>query len=280
VKEKYRFLLSLKSLDFEIRECTRYSRECLDCFDLLKTRLDELAHFILRDENIREWKRWEQYPEVLVQSEQLRETSAEAVSEMEKYQSLRMGKRQQDISQYINRLANTVKDELRHYGIDDRSKVLFIGSGAFPTSVLTIAKETQAQVVGLDIDPEALDLAEKVVAATGWSGEVSFTDHDLQICPFVPEATHILIASLVKNKTEVLNTLRERMDPKAKVILRYGNGIKSIFNYPLEKALLSEWDHTEIRRDNAIYDTVVLQNKDLVSSYDTCGGGDGRGQRK
>ncbi|MDR6225698.1 nicotianamine synthase family protein [Desmospora profundinema] len=267
MKEKYGFLLSLKSLEYEIRELTIYSKEYVDCFELLKDRLDYLSQFILREENIQQWNLWGSHQEVREHSGRLRETSAEALCDMEKYQSLCTCKNELDISHYIESLANTVKQEIQHFLIDHQSKILFIGSGAFPTSALTIAKETSAEVMCLDIDIEALNLAEKVADVSNLGSIVKFSDQDIKELPFVKEATHIIIASLVKNKREVLDSLIGLINSNTKVILRYGNGLKSIFNYPMEEKLSADWVQTEIHQRKNIYDTLILEkSKSLVKT--------------
>ena len=37
-------------------------------------------------------------------------------------------------------------------------KLLLIGSGAYPMILIQVAKETGASVIGIDIDPQAVDL--------------------------------------------------------------------------------------------------------------------------
>ncbi|MFC4769092.1 nicotianamine synthase family protein, partial [Effusibacillus consociatus] len=170
-----------------------------------------------------------------------------------------------DISNYLTALSNSVKDELEEFGIDHKSKVLFIGSGAFPISALTIAKEKRVEVMCLDIDVEAVHLAKKVAKVSGLESIVEFSSKSLKELAFIKEATHIIIASLVKNKLEVLDDLKETINSNAKIMLRYGNGLKSIFNYPLEKDLSAEWVQTKITQRKTIYDTIILEkSKALV----------------
>ncbi|MEI7024166.1 nicotianamine synthase family protein [Paenibacillus sp. y28] len=251
----------MKSLDYEINQLTAFSKTYSDCFDLLQMKLDKLCQFMTCKENEMQWSLWGSHDEIKRFSEQLRETSNQALCSMEKYQSIRALEQKTNMSQYIANLAHSVKEELQHYGICSTSKVLFVGSGAFPLSALTIARETNADVLCLDIDSEAITLGKKVAEATGLQERVQFSQNRLTELSFMKEATHVMIASLVENKHEVLEELKHSIKADTRVMVRYGNGLKSIFNYPLEQDLSHEWEITTIIQSNNIYDTLVLQRK-------------------
>ncbi|MCP1308892.1 nicotianamine synthase family protein [Paenibacillus tyrfis] len=261
MKHRYAFLLSLKLLEYEIRQLTDFSRQCPDCFDLLQTKLDDLCRFMISEENERQWLLWSDHEEIRWHGERLREASARALCDMEKYQSTRTLERQTDMGRYLSVLSDTVHDELRRFRIGRTSKVLFVGAGAFPLTALTVAKETGADVLCLDIDTEALDLGSRMAEASGLHDKVQFSGHGLKELAFVKEATHVMIASLVKNKLEVLEDLRQAVHQDTSIILRYGNGLKSIFNYPLESDLSQEWELSPVVQSRGIYDTLMIKPK-------------------
>ncbi|GMX65483.1 pseudopaline biosynthesis protein CntL [Paenibacillus elgii] len=261
MKHRDAFLLSLKLLEYEIRQLTDLSRQCPDGFDLLQTKLGDLCRFMISEENERQWLLWSDHEEVRQHGERLRETSARALCDMEKYQSIRTLERRTDMGRYLSVLSDTVQDELRHFRIGCTSKVLFVGAGAFPLTALTIAKETRADVLCLDIDAEALDLGSRIAKVSGLHDKVQFSGHGLKELSFAKEATHVMIASLVKNKLEVLEDLRQAVHQDTSVILRYGNGLKSIFNYPLESDLSQEWELSPVVQGRSIYDTLMIKPK-------------------
>ncbi|MDF2661496.1 MAG: hypothetical protein K0Q94_4287 [Paenibacillus sp.] len=76
---------------------------------------------------------------------------------------------------------------------------------------------------------------------------------------YVETATHIFMASLVPEKLDILDTLKCAAQPDCKLILRYGNGLKSLFNYPLHADLSGEWHVEPITGNSHIYDTLLLQ---------------------
>ncbi len=259
MKERFQLLLSLKVTEYEINELSKFAKECDECYELLKVKLDSLHHFMTDPINLHRWQEWGKDKDILSLSEKLREASVQALCEMEKYQSVRTCNHQLNASEYITTLSQTVKHELDELHINENSKVLFIGSGAFPISALTIASEKNAEVHCIDIDEEAVEMGRKVSLITGLQDNVRFSNSVRNDLRFAHNTTHVLIASLVRNKREVLNELKDILQPHTKVILRYGNGLKSIFNYPLEMNLTKDWELQSVKRTDGIYDTMVLE---------------------
>lgn len=259
LNDKYELLISIKMLQHEISELTLYIEESRYCYELLTNKLDHLSKFVVSEENNEQWQLWGEDEEIIKYSERLRDTSSKAICTIEKYQSLCTAKNQMVISEYMDSLSGTVKKEIDSFDITVQSKVLFIGSGAFPISALTLAKEAGAEVMCLDIDNEAITMGRNIAELTGLHTKVSFSNKTASELTFVNDATHVIIASLVKNKLEVLEDLKEVLPQDAKVILRYGNGLKSIFNYPLDQELSDGWRKLENLQIEHFYDTVVLR---------------------
>ncbi|WP_165452529.1 nicotianamine synthase family protein [Paenibacillus thalictri] len=258
---KYKLMLGMKSLDYEIKELTDYSKSCCDCYVLLKDRIDRLSSFMMDEENESAWRIYGDCEDVKTYAEKLRESSVQALCDMEKYHSSCICDKKQNIQGYLSTLSDAVRGELVRYGITGNSKVLFIGAGAFPLSSLTIAKDTGAAVLGLDIDAEAVQLARRVAGASGLNDKVGFTEKRVHELSFAQDATHVIIASLVKSKLALLDELRAVIQPEAKVILRYGNGLKSIFNYPLETHLEDDWITSKLPSHGTLYDSIILKKQ-------------------
>ncbi|WP_440108812.1 nicotianamine synthase family protein [Paenibacillus sp. QZ-Y1] len=261
MKSKYTFLLSLRSLEYEIKQLSIYAKENEECFDLLQLKLDALCQFITIEENDKQWLKWGNKDEIQLYVKQLRETAVQALCEMEKYQSGLAIEQRLNISKYIETLSRSVRNELRIFRISDSSKVLFVGSGAFPLSALTIAQETNAEIVCLDIDLEAVEKGKRVAETSGLGNKIIFSGKPLKELSYVGEATHIVIASLVSNKLEILNDLKETIQPRTQIMMRYGNGLKSLFNYPLEEDLSDDWRRTYISTGEDFYQTMIIELK-------------------
>ncbi|MGQ7887878.1 methyltransferase domain-containing protein [Paenibacillus sp. WC2504] len=258
--EEYEFILSLKLLEFEIRQITSYTSAFPKCYTMLKNKLDDLSDFIYKEENIQNWPLWQSNIEVQELSRNVREASIRALRVLEKYQAGHGEKDEIQQSKYMDLLSDSVRSEVACLQIVQQSKVLFIGSGAFPVSALIIAQVTGAEVVGQDLDQEAVELAEQAAAMSDRVNRVSFTHQPLKELAFVQEATHIIVASHVANKQEVLEDLRQLASSRVKILIRYGNGLKSLFNYTWpEGNHLPGWTQSRASTVSQLYDTVILE---------------------
>ncbi|MCY9659808.1 class I SAM-dependent methyltransferase [Paenibacillus chondroitinus] len=258
--EEYEFILSLKLLEFEIRQITAYTSAFPKCYTMLKNKLDDLCDFIYKEENVQNWPLWQSNTEVQELSRNVRETSINALRVLEKYQAEHGEKDEIQQSKYMDLLSDSVRSELACLQIDQHSKVLIIGSGAFPVSVLTIAQVSGAEVVGQDLDEEAVELAKQSAAMSDRVNRVTFTHRPLNELAFAQEATHVIVASHVADKQEVLEDLRQLASYHVKILIRYGNGLKSLFNYTWpEGNHLPGWTQSPVSTASQLYDTVILE---------------------
>lgn len=246
-------------LGYEMNELSTYIEESKYCYELLTKKLDDLSRFVVSEDNNKQWELWEEDTEIMKYSEKLRDASSNAICTIEKYHSFCALNNKTNISEYMSTLCDSVNEQLEIFEFNKESKIIFIGSGAFPISALTIAKQTDAEIMCLDIDLEAVEMGKNIAELSGLETRVTFTNKTVSELSFITETTHVMIASLVKNKLEVLADLRSVISHDAKVIIRYGNGLKSLFNYPLYQDLSKEWNYTNIEQCEHFYDTVILK---------------------
>lgn len=115
-------------------------------------------------------------------------------------------------------------------------------------------------MVGLALDKEAVELAEQASVMSESARRVTFTDQPLKELTFTKEATHIIVASHVENKQEVLEDLRQLTSSQAKILIRYGNGLKSLFNYTWQEGNdLTAWTQRSMDTPSQLYDTIILE---------------------
>ncbi|WP_166240292.1 nicotianamine synthase family protein [Paenibacillus turpanensis] len=258
-REKYELLLALDLLEFEIRQLTEYAKDCSDCYELLRVKLDQLTEWIESESLITKWTKWGEEPEARERALQLRDSAVKALCDVEKHQSACMVDHEQQVSLYFAALSNAISDEIRQFGLNEASRVLFIGSGALPVSALTTAKVVGCRVTCLDIDSEAVSLAERIAEKLGMSARVQFTSKRASELSDIQHFTHVMIASLVPNKQELLEELHQIIGMNTRVMLRYGNGLKEIFNYPFDKSQAADWHEESIRTPDTFYDTLILK---------------------
>ena len=249
----------LNSLEDELKQLMIKALNAPEGLELLGAKLDYLCEYIVCEENERLWNQWGDREDVMQCAMRLRVTSDEALCMVEKMRALRVYTEEWDMDLYLSLLSASVNEERLYAQIDGTSKVIFIGAGAFPLSAFIIAKETCAEVVCTDIDDEAVYHGRKLAQFLGLQRILHYSDSHLRHPEFLAAATHVFIASLVAEKQEILEELKSKVPLDCKMIVRYGNGLKSIFNYPLEISLLKEWQVKSIKLDNCIYDTIILR---------------------
>ncbi|WP_409346251.1 hypothetical protein [Paenibacillus sp. MBLB4367] len=261
---KSAFLFSLRAFIDEIGELAPLAKDHTSSCERLSNRLDELCRFMLAEDNERLWRQWGSHADIAACCAELRGTAVHALSELEKAQAARTYDRKVNISAYTSILSDSAKEELRSVKIGRTSKVLFIGAGAFPLSAMTIAKETDAEVLCADIDAEAVLLGSRVIEAAGLHTKIHYSETPFRETAFLKEATHCIVASLVPHKSEVLAEWKPFLNSSSRVVLRYGNGLKSIFNYPLEGSFSNDWLLTPFTRSKSMYDILMLVSKESV----------------
>ena len=79
------------------------------------------------------------------------------------------------MGRYLGSLLESIRGELDSAGIDADARVLFVGSGALPTSALVLAREVGAHLCCLDIDEEALGCAREIARCQGLEARMQFS---------------------------------------------------------------------------------------------------------
>lgn len=230
---------------------------------LLSGKLDELCVFILSMENERLWQCWGGDSDVVSCSGKLRDAAARALGELEKIQAIHTYALRKSGSLYAHMVSAAFRQELIDMRIERDSKVVLIGAGSFPFSAMTIAEQTGAEVLCADIDAEAVFLGQHVIEASGLQANIRYPGMPLMEQSFLREATHVILASLVPDKASVLADWMPRLNGSAAIITRYGDGLKSVFNYPLEPRIAEDWQliPLPVRQRSRLYDTLILEPK-------------------
>lgn len=253
---QYQLLVAISTFESQIQTLTHYSIENCECFFLLQEKLDELCSWILQEKPQTISKELGIAPEHDRLIKQLRETTVKALCVLEKHQSQCARAHQLDPSEYLYQLSENTKIELKSAGIENNSRVLFIGSGSYPISAFTISQFTGAVVHGIDIDEQAVTMANQL-DLPHLSTTFSCKDLITEFVSFRP--THVVVASLVEHKWELLTQLKPHLDHSHRVLVRFGNGLKSTFNYPFNPNLIDGWKTELLHNDAAIYDTVLME---------------------
>ncbi|MDR2097730.1 MAG: hypothetical protein LBP37_04340 [Spirochaetaceae bacterium] len=230
------FLSAFKSLNNSHNEDETVYRE-------MEKVIGEFSFFILNKRNSALWDSMEcqNNTALNILAEQLREQSAFCVWSLEKYRALEFQKNKQGIADYFRNIEVCIETEFGSFEITGDSKVLMIGVGAFPMTPLLIVQKTGAEVVGIDIDSRAIDLARTLIHRLNKNTRIAIKGCTVDQLEFTKKVTHIIFASTVKEKFDILKQLHPLTNQDVVVAMRYGNGFKSLFNYPLEDIGSSDW---------------------------------------
>ncbi|WP_339146232.1 MULTISPECIES: nicotianamine synthase family protein [unclassified Sutcliffiella] len=239
----------------------RYNHTIDNCSDLEKI-IDDYSNFITSESNNKPWEQLllQEFIDFNQLTLDLREKSSHCVAIMEKYRALKLLDGNEGVSDYFKNIESCIEREFGSFQVNSESKVLLIGSGSFPMTPLLIAKETGAEVVGIDIDDEAIRLGLKVTEKLGNGLNIKLEKALVGDLNFVKEATHIIFSSTVGIKYKILDELHTLTHENVVVAMRYGNGLKSLFNYPMKKVNEQKWKMVEnILRPDHIFDIALYK---------------------
>jgi len=253
-------LFDLKVLEFKLKESLKlYENTKIEAnFELLKTNIDELCSFIIKKENHLAFFQTAENEDIRAYVISIRDLSTKILGIIEKEEARKILEDANSCFQYGEELKLTVKQEIHDYKITSQDHILFVGSGSMPITAFTIAKETGAEITCVDIDKEALDLSKKVAIKLGFPN-IIFENELFSLS--LDKYSHIIIASLVPLKCEILENIRKTIPVTTKLILRYGNELKELFNYPIYQKEIKTFIKTVIRDRDFIYDTLLLEKE-------------------
>ncbi|WP_338533621.1 methyltransferase domain-containing protein [Paenibacillus peoriae] len=239
----------------------RYDHTVNHCSEL-EASIDDYSRFITDQENKEIWRK-------VVQDESynfsqlvwdLRKKSALCVAIMEKYRALKLQNGEVEIADYFKNIEECIEKEFGNFQVNSDSKVLLVGSGSFPMSPLLIAKRTGAEVVGIDIDDEAIKLGQGVLEKLGAGLKIRLEKTYVENLDFTKDASHIIFSSTVANKYDILDQLYLLTNEHVVVAMRYGDELKSLFNYPMRETNPQKWKMIDtILRPDDVFDIALYK---------------------
>lgn len=251
-------IFDLKVLKFKLEECLNLYESSNNFLLISKNIITELCDFILNKEkqliffNLKKDKIIDNY------IKDIRNLSSKLLGTIEKEETKLLLDDKNTYFKYGKDLEFNVLQEIYDFNITTNNNILFIGSGAMPITAFTISKNIKANITCLDIDLEALNLSKKLAEKLNLKN-INFVK-DINNIDF-KNYTHIIIASLVELKCEILEKIKNLINNDTKIILRYGNEIKELFNYPLCEKEIKSFNKTVIRDRNYIYDSLLLEKE-------------------
>lgn len=193
---------------------------------------------------------------------ELRAQSARCAAIMEKYRARHhlLEGRSETVG-YFDNVESCIEEEFGTFALTPASKVLLVGSGSFPMTPLYIARRTGASVVGVDIDPEAVELGRQVMTTLGSDDlDIRLETTPVADLAFTAEASHVIFSSTVAVKYDLLHVIHTSTRDDVVVAMRYGDHLKSLFNYPMREVDRRKWTLAEkVLRPEQVFDIALYQ---------------------
>ena len=238
-----------------------YDHTINNCSEL-ESLIDDYSKFITNETNKEAWKQLElqEYSDLNQLVMNLRRKSALCVAIMEKFRAIKLLDGNGETADYFKNIESCIEKEFGSFQITSESKVLLVGSGSFPMTPLLIAKRTGAEIVGIDIDDEAIQLGRNVVEKLGNGLNIRLEKILVENLEFTKNVTHIIFSSTVENKYDILDQLYTLTNENVVVAMRYGNQLKSLFNFPSREVDGQKWKMVEeILRPDHVFDIALYK---------------------
>lgn len=127
---------------------------------------------------------------------------------------------------YIEIYTNVVEEEIKLAKISSKDRVLVIGAGSIPSTSVILAKETNAQIIAIDIDLKAALKASLYVKKHNLQNKIEIKSSN-GINYQVKDFDVIFVLYGVKQKPGLLKYLSENINENTWVIYRAVNDMQS-----------------------------------------------------
>jgi len=129
-----------------------------------------------------------------------------------------------------------VKNQIELNRIDSGSRLVFIGCGPVPSSLILLNHLADVRCVGLDVSEDAVNWSRKVVGSLGLEKEIEIVHGDETLLREF-DWDMVLVAAMADPKARIFNNLRMIMREKRKtdtlVFFRTYTGMRAILHEPV-----------------------------------------------
>jgi len=130
---------------------------------------------------------------------------------------------------YDNSIGSEYRREYQKYQINNNDNILHIGCGIFPLTEITLARQTNATIVGIDKNKRIIQKALSSVQHYGLENQIRIKHGVGEKFP-LSSFSVIIISSCASPKKSILNHIINQMNPGAKIIIReVESSSKSLF---------------------------------------------------
>ena len=214
-----------------LKSLKRYERVLQDdqYIEALETLMDDYE-FILNPIYEQQFNAWRDVEEKAQLIKSLQYITAQCVKQVEVIRARRLLDGQ--ASGYFDNIEHCIDEEFGQCSIASNDKLLLVR--CISMTLIQVAK-TGASVIGIDIDPQAVDLGRRIVNVLAPNEDITITDQKVSELKDIKDVTHIIFSSTIPLKYSILEELYDLTNENVVVAMRFGDGIKAIFNYPSQE---------------------------------------------
>lgn len=252
-KQLQDYLRQFETLYYQVLEDEHY-------IDALERLVDRYSQFILNPTAKQQFEDWNSIEAKSSLTHQLQDITAQCVKQVEEVRAKRLLDGRASTTGYFDNIEQCIQEEFGQFHFGKGDKLLLVGSGAYPMTLVQVAKATGASILGIDIDSQAVDLGQQIVQLLAPNEDIEITNQTVDKIEDMQAITHIIFSSTIPVKYDILNQLHALTNDNVVVAMRYGDGFKALFNYPSQQTTETKWHCVEqLSRPNHIFDIALYR---------------------
>jgi hypothetical protein len=162
---------------------------------------------------------------------------------------------------FYHRYQGLLRNENQLVKFTPEQKVVFIGGGPLPLTLILLNKIFKAQCVSVEVLPEVAELSQNVIKKLGLESEIEVVLGDETILRNI-DYTVVMVAALAEPKERVFANVWEVVDTVTPIIYRTYTGMRAILYSPVtEKATRGFHKEVMILPTGKVNNTSVLIRK-------------------
>ena len=162
---------------------------------------------------------------------------------------------------FYNRYQGLIKNENQLVKFTPEQKVVFIGGGPLPLTVILINKIFKANCISIERIPEVAELSRQVITKLGLESQIVVLEGDETNLKDL-DYTVVMVAALAEPKERVFTNLWETLKTSTPIIYRTYTGMRAILYSPVtEKATRGFHKEVMILPTGKVNNTSVLIRK-------------------
>lgn len=163
--------------------------------------------------------------------------------------------------------AELARMEYQGANLEEGNRVVFLGSGPLPLSLISLCKQYDVKGVGIEHEPEYVELSKKLIKALELSRFIHIVHGNHFDLPLNQEFQLVMVGADACPKNEIFTHLAKALPDGTKISYRiYEKGLRRLIDDQSLSQLPSEFkEYSRIRPEPPVNNTAVFLIKDTGS---------------